>query len=74
MPRKPPYKIARIANIAVDESILGQVHLLLLDPVTKHVRWGALSYLINNLLTRWVEEQKRDSSEADRLRNGERYL
>jgi hypothetical protein len=74
VPRKPPYKIERIANLAVDENVLAKVRLLLLDPVSKHVRWGALSYLINNLLTRWVEEQQHDSSEAERLRTGERYF
>jgi hypothetical protein len=74
MPRKPPYTVEKIANLSVDRKVLAEVRLLLLDPVSKQVRWGALSYLVNSLLTDWVERQRLDATEAETLRKGERYF
>jgi hypothetical protein len=72
MPRKTPYKVERIPNITVDASVLMEVRLLLLDPTTSRVRFGAMSGLINKLLSDWVKKQKKDSNDADKLRLGGR--
>jgi hypothetical protein len=72
MPRRTPFKVTRLSNITVDETVMAEVRLLLLDPKSGHARFGAMSNLVNRLLTDWVKKQKENCSEADKLRLGGR--
>jgi hypothetical protein len=57
-PKKREIPYERISNIAVPRETYAQVRLLLLDPVTKKVKWGAMSQLVTRLLQDWVDKQR----------------
>ncbi|HYE38131.1 hypothetical protein [Methylocaldum sp.] len=46
-------------RIEVKERIAAQVELLLLDPLTGDIAYGARSALVNQLLREWLDKQRR---------------
>jgi hypothetical protein len=57
-------------RVEVREKIAAQVELLLLDPVTQQIEYGARSALINRLLEAWLDSQRKrpevEETEEDR--------
>jgi len=48
-------------KISIRGSLYAKVELLLFDPMRGRTRYGGWAELINELLTKWIEEQeKRD--------------
>ena len=69
--RKPHTEKSVRWRIEVKEKIALQVELLLLDPLTGEIAYGARSALINQLLAEWLEKQRRakvvvEETEEDR--------
>lgn len=49
-------------KVYIDAALFAEVQLLLLDPVSGKIKYGAFRKLNEQLLRQWVEERKRDVS------------
>ena len=67
MPRKIPGARVQMTNVYLPERVAVKLQLLLMDPRSKKVRWGAWQALVEKLVTDWVEKQVLDHTEADTL-------
>jgi cell division inhibitor SulA len=68
MPKKILRERTRFPSVTLDAPLAAQVTLLLMDPLSRKVRWGAWQNLISRLVREWVQSQRRDPSEAEVLR------
>ncbi len=57
--QKVPY------NALIPEGLAAKIDLLLLNPMTGKIKYGARSQLIEKILRRWLEEQISAGSEAE---------
>lgn len=60
MPRPHPIDQPEPISVRVPGSLLRKVKLLLLNPVSGKVKYGAMAKLIQQLLTEWVEAREKD--------------
>jgi hypothetical protein len=60
-----------MGNVWLSAALAAEVNLLLLDPKTNRMRWGAWQALVEGLVRRWVEGQKLNPAQANELRGTE---
>ena len=58
MPRIP-------VNVQMEPSLHEEVQILLHDPLTGRVKYGALSDLANRLFRQWVDAQRADTLDLE---------
>jgi len=47
-------------TVSIPESVHHAIHLLLLDPVRGRAKYGKVSGLVTQLLTEWLNEQRKE--------------
>ncbi len=57
-----------MTNVYLPERIAAKLQLLLMDPSNRRMRWGAWQALVERLVTKWVEEQTLDPTQANTIR------
>jgi hypothetical protein len=72
------YRDKRIPQkLYLPESVLGQVSLILMNPLTQKIEYGALSELVSNLLAGWVAAQQKAPQAVEGVapldENGDNY-
>lgn len=71
MPRKIAGEREQMGSVWLPAPLAAKVNLLLLDPKTRRMRWGAWQALVERLVKKWVEDQQLDPREANKLRMSE---
>lgn len=49
-----------LGTIRIKEDLHRKVSLLLLDPMTGKIEYGAMNFLVEQLLGEWVDKQRKD--------------
>lgn len=60
MPRKHYREGKELISVRVPRSLMREVRILLLDPTTGNIKYGAMVNLITGLLTEWLESKRKD--------------
>jgi len=63
MPKPVPNDPLEQLNVCVKASLLRKVRILLIDPMTGKVTYGALSALVTKLLNDYVDSKKKEPEE-----------
>lgn len=58
MPRVPLEDPPKKITLSIPSSVLAQVELRLINPLTMQPAYGAVSQLMTSLIKRWLSEQK----------------
>jgi len=65
LPKLPFAEKRKAITVMVPESLFIEVKLLLLDPKTSRVRYGAMSNLLTQMLAGWVEDKRKNKPAVD---------
>lgn len=52
-------------NTTIRTDLMRKVRILLTNPMTGRVAWGAMSGLITSLLKKWLDEQIKEEGEKE---------